>query len=219
MSLSYSRSIGNAAAGNTLATGIVNTYADLPPAADHLAEVYDVLMSTGIYLINRKVAGYYKSDGVNWNVWEVDVAALDELHAHEASSNAHGDSGVNTGDETQVSIKNKLGAASASNDGFLASGDWSAFTITASSNTGDETQSTIKSKLGLASASGDGYLASGDWGIFNAKQDALGFTPEDVSNKSADPFLGNDTPSVTLYPTQSAVKQYIDLNLWIESIK
>ena len=44
-------------------------------------------------------------------------------------------------------------------------------------NTGDETNTTIKTKLGSASASTDGYLTSIDWSTFNAKQNALGFTP------------------------------------------
>lgn len=36
-------------------------------------------------------------------------------------------SGTNTGDETNTTIKTKLGAASASNDGYLISSDWSRF--------------------------------------------------------------------------------------------
>lgn len=36
-------------------------------------------------------------------------------------------SGTNTGDETQASIKTKLGAASASQDGYLTSANWSTF--------------------------------------------------------------------------------------------
>ena len=44
-------------------------------------------------------------------------------------------------------------------------------------NTGDETNSTIKSKLGAATSSNDGYLTSTDWSTFNAKQNALGYTP------------------------------------------
>jgi hypothetical protein len=54
---------------------------------------------------------------------------------------------------------------------------------TSGSNTGDETQESIKTKLGSASASTDGYLTSTDWNTFNGKQSALGYTPEDVSNK------------------------------------
>lgn len=46
--------------------------------------------------------------------------------------------------------------------------------------------------------------------IWNAKQDALGFTPEDISNKSTNILLGN---SDILYPSQNAVKSYIDTEL------
>ena len=41
----------------------------------------------------------------------------------------------------------------------------------------------------------------------NAKQDSLGFTPENVANKSTNTSLGT---SDTLYPTQNAVKNYVD---------
>ena len=42
---------------------------------------------------------------------------------------------------------------------------------------------------------------------WNSKQNALGYTPEDISNKSATTTLGT---SNTLYPTQGAVKTYVD---------
>jgi len=40
-------------------------------------------------------------------------------------------------------------------------------------------------------------------------QPLLGFTPENVANKSPNNTLGGATPSDTLYPTQKAVKDYI----------
>jgi len=43
----------------------------------------------------------------------------------------------------------------------------------------------------------------------------LGFTPEDVANKSNDATLGGLTPSSTLYPTQAAVKNYVDSSEYI----
>jgi len=77
-------------------------------------------------------------------------------------------------------------------------------------NTGDETQTTIKQKLGSASISQDGYLNQTDFNIFNNKQDSLGYTPENISNKSTDTNLGT---SNILYPTQNAVKTYVDTNI------
>jgi hypothetical protein len=58
-----------------------------------------------------------------------------------------------------------------------------------------------------SSASTNGYLSSTDWSTFNNKQNALGYTPEDVANKSDNTALGTST---TLYPTQNAVKTYAD---------
>jgi hypothetical protein len=67
-------------------------------------------------------------------------------------------------------------------------------------NTGDETQTTIKNKLGAAASGVDGYLLGTDWTTFNGKQNALGYTPEDVANKQTDL-----TASATKYPTVNAV--------------
>jgi len=50
-------------------------------------------------------------------------------------------------------------------------------------NTGDETTLSIKTKLGQASSTTDGYLTSADWNTFNNKQNALGYTPENIANK------------------------------------
>ncbi len=61
--------------------------------------------------------------------------------------------------------------------------------------------------LPTASATKRGALSSGDWTTFNAKQAALGFTAENVANKSTTTTLGT---SDTLYPTQNAVKTYVD---------
>ena len=58
-----------------------------------------------------------------------------------------------------------------------------------------------------ANGSTRGLLLSADWTTFNNKQNALGFTPENVANKSTDVALGT---SNTLYPTQNAVKTYAD---------
>lgn len=53
----------------------------------------------------------------------------------------------------------------------------------------------------------DGYLSSTDWNTFNDKQDALGYTPENIADKSSNTALGT---SDTFYPTQNAVRQYVD---------
>lgn len=61
-----------------------------------------------------------------------------------------------------------------------------------------------------SNASINGYLSSTDWVTFNGKADSLGFTPENVANKSTNTSLGT---SNTLYPTENAVKTYADTKL------
>ncbi len=61
-----------------------------------------------------------------------------------------------------------------------------------------------------ATTSRNGILTSTDWNIFNNKPNALAYTPEDISNKASTPILGT---SDTLYPTQKAVKTYVDTQI------
>lgn len=56
-----------------------------------------------------------------------------------------------------------------------------------------------------ASGSQSGLLSSTDWSTFNNKQSALGFTPENVSNKAIDFTTVNDTK----YPTVKAVNDQL----------
>jgi hypothetical protein len=55
--------------------------------------------------------------------------------------------------------------------------------------------------LGLASSIANGALSSTDWATFNGKQNALGFTPENVANKA----INLTSPDDTKYPTTLAV--------------
>lgn len=50
----------------------VNTYADLPAPATVTGQRYWVLTTTGVYLVNRRQAGAYYSDGAAWT-WLGDV--------------------------------------------------------------------------------------------------------------------------------------------------
>lgn len=61
-----------------------------------------------------------------------------------------------------------------------------------------------------ASGSTKGFLTSADWTTFNGKQSALGFTAENVANKSTDVVA--DGASDTKYPSVKAVKDYVDAN-------
>lgn len=93
------------------------------------------------------------------------------------------------------------------------------------SNTGDETTATIKTKLGIASASADGYLTSTNWTTFNNKQDALGFTPANISGDTftgdiyAQNLSGNNTGDETLGSIKSKLGQSSStLDGWLSSV-
>ena len=58
-----------------------------------------------------------------------------------------------------------------------------------------------------ASSTTKGFLTSTDWNTFNAKQAALGYPAENSTNKNPSAVLGT---SNTDYPTQNAVKLYVD---------
>ena len=68
-----------------------------------------------------------------------------------------------------------------------------------------------KSDVGLSNVDNtsdlDKPISTATQTALNAKQDSLGFTPENVANKSVDTNLGT---SDTLYPSQNAVKTYVD---------
>lgn len=128
--------------------------------------------------------------------------SLDRRYVSDAQLSVLGNtSGTNSGDETTASIKTKLGAASAEQDGYVTSADWSTFNGkepaitngTASQYVrGDKTLAALnadavaetESRVFLspeqktvatqaASSSQSGYLSSTDWSTFNGKQAAL----------------------------------------------
>lgn len=115
--------------------------------------------------------------------------------------------------------------ADTTHNGYLSSTDWNTFndkqaalSIGDLSDAGTDgivitggTGSVIGAGTSIAQTKADathnGYLDKDDWTTFNSKENALGYTPEDVANKSSDEALGN---SNTLYPTQNATKVYVD---------
>ena len=70
--------------------------------------------------------------------------------------------------------------------------------------------SNLLSYIPQATTATSGYLSYGDWNVFNGKQDAIGYTPENIANKSTSTSLGT---SDTLYPSQNAVKSYVDTSV------
>lgn len=159
----------------------------------------------------------------DWSTFNGKQNALSYTPADKAGDSFTGNitannlSGTNTGDETTATIKTKLGTASALVDGYLLSTDWTIFnnkvattrniSTTAPLQGGGDLSANRTLSITQAGVTTDGYLSTTDWNIFNNKQNTLGFTPENISNKSTDVNLGT---SNTLYPTQNAVKVYTD---------
>lgn len=63
----------------------VDTYADLPLASERPEGIYVVLTATGVWGVNRKRTGMWRSNGVNWNRLGVSPTAL-ELGAIEGAA-------------------------------------------------------------------------------------------------------------------------------------
>lgn len=121
-------------------------------------------------------------------------------------------SGSNTGDETDTTIKTKLGITTLSGSNTGDETDTTiktklGITTLSGSNTGDEDTTSIKTKLGAANTSSDGYLSSTDWNTFSGKQSALGYTAENTANKVTS-FQA--TPDNTHYASEKLVKDSLD---------
>lgn len=69
----------------------------------------------------------------------------------------------------------------------------------------------VKGDVGLGNVDNtsdlDKPISTATQTALDGKEDSLGFTPENVANKSDNTSLGSST---TLYPTQNAVKSYVD---------
>lgn len=100
----------------------VNTYADLPPASQQTNEKWFVNNTTGIYLINRKYAGVYISNGTTWdllykvNLDDINVAKADKTILITGSNGLTGggdlsmNRAISHGDtSTQINIVNTGG--------------------------------------------------------------------------------------------------------------
>jgi hypothetical protein len=95
-------------------------------------------------------------------------------------------SGTNTGDETNATIKSKLGAATTSVDGYLTSTDWTTFnnkvattrsiSTTAPLSGGGDLSANRTLSISQATTSTDGYLSSTNWNTFNGKENVLTFS-------------------------------------------
>lgn len=62
----FSNTLGSPSSGGGSGFEQVSNYSSLPTASEHSGEVYVVLNAEGLWLIDRKEAGLYKSDGSSW---------------------------------------------------------------------------------------------------------------------------------------------------------
>lgn len=60
------------------------------------------------------------------------------------------------------------------------------------------------------------FVTDTEKAVWSAKQNALGYEPEDISHKEPNINLGGNQPSDIKYPTQRAIKGYLD-NLALDS--
>lgn len=122
------------AAGQILAKASSTDY-DAEWINNYLKDLADVSI-TG--RTNNTILGYNSS--TNLNEFKTISDWLDYTPANKAGETFTGAitatnlSGTNTGDETNTSIKYKLGSATSSNDGYLTSTDWSTFNNKVSSS-------------------------------------------------------------------------------------
>lgn len=61
----FSNTLGASSSGGSGFEQVSN-YSNLPAASEHSGEVYVVLAAEGLWLLDRKEAGLYKSDGSTW---------------------------------------------------------------------------------------------------------------------------------------------------------
>lgn len=100
----------------------VTAYSNLPAASAHTYEYWIVDTTTGVFLINQKKAGFYKSDGTNWNYigTSVDMTSLsDGTNAITGSPVTLSGSGSTT--VTTDTINNKIVISSTSSGGVWGS--------------------------------------------------------------------------------------------------
>lgn len=162
------------------------------------------------------IDGYLSA--TDWTIFNGKQAALGFTPANKAGDTFTGNisasnlSGTNTGDESTATIKTKLGAASASQDGYLTSTDWSIFsgkgvgTVTSVSaltisTTGLDISSTVATGtttpvitlvIPTASSIARGALSSADWSTFNGKIGSSGTTTTNyISKFTANGIIGN----------------------------
>lgn len=170
----------------------VNTYADLPVASDNINKTYQVKTTTGIIYINRKLAGFYRSNGTSWlYLGDVDTYSLID-HNHNLADLAEKSYNSLTDKPTIPTVPTTI--SSFTNDlGYLTSVAWSIITgkPTIPTKTSDLTndngfidnsyhdstkQDTLVSGTNIKSINGSSILGSGNLTITGSNSFASGIT-------------------------------------------
>lgn len=87
------------------------TYSTLPDPALHTGELVYITTSTGIYLVNRKQAGFYRSNGITWTYGgELVYDIYNEIHGDVIPDLAC-DTAVNVGDLVYLAADSLLKSA------------------------------------------------------------------------------------------------------------
>ena len=109
-------------------------------------------------------------------------------------------------DELEVSLTGATGSRKITGAQIIAAAG-GVSSVTGTSPIVSSGGSTPAISINVANASQNGYLSSTDWNTFNGKQAALGFTPENVANKSVSVVA--DKASDTKYPSVKSVWDWV----------
>lgn len=130
-------------------------------------EVSSLNGRTGIVTLTKTDVGLDNVPNLDTSTTANITDSIDKRFVTDAKLVVIGDtSGINTGDETNLSIKTKLGEDLTNKVDIVAGKslvldtDIVKLTNLSGTNTGDETTATIKTKLGNVSTTEDGYLTS-----------------------------------------------------------
>jgi hypothetical protein len=151
-----------------------------------------------------RVNDWLTYNGTSWNkvdnsqlITSVDGAtgAIDLSNSYEAK-NANIQSHIASTSNPHTVTKAQVGLSNVTNDAQVKAADLDTTVTLGTSNTKVPSQNAVKS-----------YVDTG----LATKQNSLGFTAENVSNKDIDGTLASN--SDTKYPSQKAVKTYVDTGL------
>lgn len=172
---------GDTLTGNIFATNLLGT---------NTGDETSTTIKTKLGIASSTQDGYLTS--ADWITFNGKQNAIGYTPANKAGETFTGNiaatnlSGTNTGDETTVTIQNKLGLASTSASGYLSSIDWNTFngkvetsrsiSTTGPLSGGGDLSANRTLSIALATVSTDGYLSSSNWNTFNNKQNPITLT-------------------------------------------